>query len=330
MTDLLLAVDVGATKADLALYRPEDLTVLREETLISADYRGAAELIRTFLKKAKVHPIAVGLALPGPCDKGVCKVTNLPWVVRAEELAEELAVDRVELLNDLAAMAWGVEALGPADLVTINRGIPDRPGNAALVAAGTGLGEAILFWDGARLIPSGCEGGHTDFGPTNETERELLVFLEAELGRVSYERIASGLGLPNIYRFFRDAKGLVEPGRLAEEMKSGDPGAVIVSRGLSGESELCRCSLELFLRVYGAEAGNLALKANARGGVYIGGGIAPRLIDNLARPEGPFLQGYRNKGRMSDLVSGFPVKVITYPKPARLGAARRARLLSRS
>lgn len=330
MTGLLLAVDVGATKADLALYRPEDLTVVREETLISADYAGPGELIRSFLDKAKDRPVAVGLALPGPCDDGVCKVTNLPWVVRAEELAGELAVDRVELLNDLAAMAWGVEALGQDKLVTINQGVPGRPGNAALIAAGTGLGEAILFWDGARLIPSGCEGGHTDFGPTDETERELLAFLEAELGHVSYERIASGLGLPNIYRFFREAKGLAEPTWLADKMETGDPGAVIVSQGLVGESELCRRSLDLFLRVYGAEAGNLALKANARGGVYIGGGIAPRLLDHLAQPDGPFLRGYRNKGRMSGLVAGFPVKVITYPKPARLGAARRARLISRS
>src|SRR5271157_1857035 len=249
---------------------------------------------------------------------------NLKWIVQAASLANELAIGQVTLINDLEANAYGVAALEANDFDTLNPGAPDAEGNAAVIAAGTGLGEAGLFWDGRRHHPFACEGGHADFGPTGDLQCDMLHHLRKQFGHVSWERVLSGPGLFTIYKFLRDTGRGKEEAWLTKELADGEPSAHVSRAALEGKSPLCALALDTFVSVYGSEAGNLGLKMMATGGVYLGGGIAPKIITRLREPG--FMKAFRAKGRLGKLLEAMPVKVILNDKTALLGAARCAAL----
>jgi glucokinase len=253
------------------------------------------------------------------------ETTNLPWVVDSQHLAAELGIAHVQLVNDLYANAHGIALLAESDFVVLNPGVPNSTGNRALISAGTGLGEAGLFADaeGAyRPFPS--EGGHADLAPRNDLEMELLRYLAGRFEHVSYERVLSGPGLHNLYRFLLETGRGTEPAWLAEQMAQGDPSAAISKSALEGTSEICVQALDMFVSLYGAEAGNLALKMLATGGVFVGGGIAPKIIRKLSSTV--FMKSFMAKGRKSGLLKEIPVRVITNDKTALLGAGRVAAL----
>ncbi len=326
---MILAGDVGGTKTTLALLDEVDhrLEVLEQERFPSQDHESLEAIVDTFMKdrQQKVQWACFGVA--GPVKKGHSRITNLPWVIDAHVLADHLGVETVELINDLEANAYGLGVLGPDDFAVLNEGSGDAEGNAAIIAAGTGLGEAGIFWDGRHHHPFACEGGHTDFAPRDETEVELLRFLLARFDRISYERIVSGPGLFVIYQFLRDAGRHEEPKWLQEEINRGDPAAAISKAALAQKSELCIRTLDLFVSLYGAEAGNLALKVMARGGLFIGGGIAPKIMEKLS--VGMFMESFLAKGRMRPLLEAMPVRIVLNEQTALLGAAHCARLRAR-
>jgi glucokinase len=250
---------------------------------------------------------------------------NLAWDVDGARLAHTLGMPHVGLINDLEANAHGIFTLEPADFVELNSGAPKPTGNIAVISAGTGLGEAGMYWDGAHHHPFATEGGHTDFAPHTDIEIDLARYLRGKLGgHVSWERVVSGPGLANIYAFLRDTGRGVEPPWLTEALKAGDPPAIISTTALADKDDLCVQALDLFVDAYGGEAGNLALKLMATGGVYVGGGIAPRIIRKLREPR--FMQAFVDKGRLTPLLEKIPVRVITNDKTALFGAARCAAL----
>jgi len=258
---------------------------------------------------------------------GQVTTSNLAWIIDAIQLSKAVGIETVWLMNDLQAHAYGIDDLGPTDFVAINKADPGV-GNAALIAAGTGLGEAGLYWDGSRRRPFPCEGGHSDFAPRNDLEIALLQYLLKKFARVSYERVLSGPGLMNIYEFLRDSGREQEPDSLRDELRqSDDPVAVISRHGLEGNSGICERVLEIFAGIYGAEAGNLALKLLATGGVFVSGGIASRILPRLTGPT--FIQAFTAKGRLQPLMETIPVRVIINDKVGLLGAARYAFSMSR-
>jgi glucokinase len=252
---------------------------------------------------------------------GRLRLTNLPWTLDSRELARNLAIDHVFLINDLEANGYGVAELTPEQLYTLSEGDASQIGNRGLIAAGTGLGEGILAWNGRIHVPYPSEGGHTDFGPRNDEEIELLRFLQQKYnGRISYERVVSGMGLTNIYEFLRDSRGVEEPSWLADKIaEAHDPNSVITEMALSAKSELCAKALDMMVSIYGAEAGNLALKVLSVGGMYVGGGIAPKILEKLK--DGTFMKAFVDKGRLSQLLINMPVRVILDSGAALLGAA---------
>ena len=267
---------------------------------------------------------AACFGVAGPVNGGRVVGPNLPWVTHDQTLALELGIKRVKLINDLEANAYGIASLAPGEMITIQAGKPNAVGNAAVISAGTGLGEAGLFWDGSKHIPFACEGGHADFAPRSQLETQLLHYLQARFGRVSYERVLSGRGQYLLYEFLRDVKGYAEIPALASEMLSRNPSAVITDAGLARTCELCVTALNWYVSLYGAEAGNLALKMMATGGIYIGGGIAPKIIQKLQEPV--FINSFVSKGRMQELLTATPIQVIMNDQTALLGAARAANL----
>jgi glucokinase len=351
---MILAGDIGATKTHLALYEwtTERIDPLRLETFHSADYASLDEMLAEFLSPPK-PPLAVDqldqasqegtspssdapaepltleaacFGVAGPVFENHSRTTNLPWVVDGPALAKQFDIPNVRLLNDLEAMAHGILLLRSDELVTLNAGTPPTQKQAiALIAAGTGLGEAILFWDGSDYRPMPSEGGHADFAPNSDQEIELLRHIRSQYLHVSYERVLSGPGLLAIYEYLRDAKKN-EPTWLAEKIKAGDPPAEIAEAGLKGQAEIAKQALDLFVTIYCAEAGNLALKAMAINGVYVGGGIAPKLLAKLK--DGTFIKAFINKGRYKRLLSQIPVYVVTNQHTALLGAAAMAARLS--
>ena len=324
---MILAGDIGGTKTNLALFQGgTPLQIIAQETFPSHEHAGLEEIIRQFVKRhpQRVQQAAFGVA--GPVHNGRCETTNLPWVVDGATLVREIDVPTVSVINDLEATAYGIAALAPADFVTLNAGAADAAGNAAIIAAGTGLGEAGLYWDGHMHHPFATEGGHANFGPGDGLERELLDWLSRQFDHVSWERVVSGMGLINIYHFLRDTNRGAEPAWLAEQMRVGDPAAAIALAAKSGNSPLCAQALDLFMALYGSEAGNLALKIMATGGLYIGGGIAPKDLEKLK--DGTFIKHFVAKGRMQPLLEAMPVKVILNEKTALIGAARCAAVRS--
>jgi glucokinase len=260
----------------------------------------------------------------GPVRDGRSETTNLPWVVDASDLAAALDTRRVWLINDLEANAYGIASLGAEDLCTLSEGAPGATGNAAVISAGTGLGEAGLYWDGRSHHPFATEGGHGSFSPGSDLEVELLGWLRQRWSHVSWERVVSGPGLVNLYTFLKESGRGEEPAWLAQEMAAGDAAGVISQHAASGRSELCVQALDLFVRLYGAEAGNAALKLMASGGVFLGGGIAPRNLEKMK--DGTFLRAFVAKGRMQPLLEAMPVRIILNQQTALLGAARCAAL----
>ena len=326
---MILAGDIGGTKTTLALYASSgdapgfarDSSVV--ETYDSRAFPHFSAILKDFFDRHR-PPLRGGcIGIAGPVRGNRCTATNLPWMIDGAELARSLGLGELILLNDLEAVGYGIDVLRSDEIVELQAGAADVAGNRAVIAAGTGLGEAGLFWDGVAYRPFATEGGHADFAPQQELEFALLGYLQRVHGHVSWERVVSGPGLADLYRFLRQS-GQVPPGgeppELLAEMASGDPGEVISRYAASGASRLSAQALDLWVKLYAAEAGNLALKTMATGGLYIGGGIAPKHLDRMA--SAGFLESFRAKGRMRPLLEAMPVRVILNDQAALLGAAR--------
>jgi glucokinase len=317
---MILAGDVGGTKVHLALFDFTDgsLNHMRDQVFPAKQYGGLEEIVKEFVVSEKVTSACFGV--PGPVRDGRLRLTNLPWTLDSRELKHDLNIDYVFLINDLQANGYGIAELGADQIFTLSEGDSRQVGNRGLISAGTGLGEAFLAWDGRDYVPYPSEGGHSDYAPRNEDEIDLLRFLRQKYnGRISFERVVSGQGLTNIYEFLRDGRGLEEPVWLAERMRQEDPNAVITESALKAKSQLCEKTLDMFVSAYGAEAGNLALKVLSVGGLYVGGGIAPRILEKLK--DGTFLKAFTDKGRLSQLLVNIPVRVILESRTALIGAA---------
>ena len=320
--DMILAGDVGGTNTRLAYFDVKEgrLELVASRVFPSREY-GALESIVSEFVSAQALPIERAcFGVAGPVKRGRCVTSNLAWEVDARLLAYKLDLETTLLVNDLEANAYGIAVLEAADFVVLNQGEANPVGNAALISAGTGLGEAGLHWLHNGYRPFASEGGHSDFAPRNDVEVELLCYLLKTFKRVSYERVVSGPGLYNIHQFLRDTGRFEEPAWLAEQLRDGDPAPVIAKHGIDGTCDICVRALDMFVSLYGAEAGNLALKLMATGGVYIGGGIAPKIIAKLQEPT--FWTAFTTKGRLSPLLEATPVRVIMNDQTALLGAAR--------
>ena len=319
---MILAGDIGGTNARLAYFQPQNghLTLVSERVFPSREHKELGEIVTQFLDDSGARPEAACFGIAGPVRNGRVETSNLPWVIEQSLLARQIRLPGTLLINDLEASAWGIGALADTDLVPLNRVVGTVTGNQAVIAPGTGLGEAGLFWDGSRHLVFACEGGHTDFAPQGEVQIELLRFLTARFGHVSYERILSGPGLVNVYEFLRDSGIGKESPTLAAAMDTGDPAATISRAALDCTDPLAEKALELWITVYGAEASNLALKVMATGGLFLTGGISPKILPKLKGPW--FMQGFLDKGRMKPLIEAIPVFVVTNEKAGLLGAAR--------
>ncbi len=322
----ILAGDIGGTKTVLAVYEDGSppLRPVAETTLPSREHATFDEILRAFAPAWERPLRAACFGVAGPVIDGVCRATNLPWVLEEERIARVLRARKVRLLNDLEAASYGMLRLGPDEVEVLNPGRKrDGPGNAAVIAAGTGLGEAMLFWDGRRHHAVASEGGHGDFAPQTDQEIELFRYLRNRFGgHVSYERILSGPGFLNVYEFLRDSGAALEPDWLREKLEGGDRAATISREGLERGEPLCLATLELFSSIYGAEAGNLALRTVAVGGVFVGGGIAPKVLAVLRA--GGFLKAFTDKGRFSEMLRNMRVCVSLNPRAPLIGAAHTA------
>ena len=318
---MILAGDVGGTKTRLALFDAERgsgrLRGHAERTYPSRDHRNLEEIVARFQREAPAAIERASFGVAGPVRDGVCVTTNLPWIVEAAKLAALLGLPRCGLLNDLEANAWGLGELGDEDTATLQAGTAGNRGNSAIIAAGTGLGEAGLFFDGRRHVPFATEGGHADFAPRSTIEDELLSHLRARYDRVSWERVVSGPGLVAIHDFLAARSGATV---VAES--GGDRAPEISRAALEGTSRVASGALDLFVSCYGAEAGNLALKMMATAGLFVGGGIAPRIIERIR--SGAFMQAFLDKGRMRPLLESMKVQVVLNDRTALFGAARHA------
>jgi glucokinase len=321
---LLLAGDIGGTQTRLGIFSRESglRLPLAAEDFFSGQFPDLVTIVRKFLHNVNLPANAACFGVAGPVSSGVSRVTNLPWVLDEKKLCQELNMSSVRLLNDLQARAYAVPHLELSDIHTINVGKPFPRGNMAVIAPGTGLGEAFLTWDGRQYRGHASEGGHTDFAPSDALEMDLLNYLQKKLGHVSYEYVCSGLGIANIYCFLRERCYAEEPSWLSDMLaREKDPVPIIIRVALDHErqADLCVMTVNLFVSILGAEAGNMALKVLATNGVYIGGGIPRRILPFLEN--GRFMKSFLHKGRMSDLVSQMPVYIIINPQAALLGAA---------
>src|SRR5215468_8991697 len=321
---MILAGDIGGTHTRIALFQQEaaGLKMLVEHIYPSREHKSLDEIVSLFLSNEHVNVDRACFGVAGPVLHGEVSTPNLAWIVSAVQLARQIGIETVWLINDLQAHASGIDDLVPEDFVALNN-IDSSTGNAALIAAGTGLGEAGIYWDGVRRWPFPCEGGHADFAPRNDLEIALLQYLLKKFGRVSYERVVSGHGLQNVYDFLRDTGKELEPIWLKEELQhAADPVAVISQHGVEGKAPICERVMDIFVSIYGAEGGNLALKIMATGGVFVSGGIAAKILPKLTG--GAFLQAFLSKGRLQALMETIPVKVIMNERVGLIGAARYA------
>jgi glucokinase len=318
---MILAGDVGGTKVHLALYDfiNGKLKYTRDAKFPAKNYSGLEGIIKEFVGADKATAACFGV--PGPVRDGRLRLTNLPWTIDSRELSADLGIEHVFLINDLEANGYGVAELAADQIYTLSEGDASQVGNRALMAAGTGLGEAMLIWNGRTHVPYPSEGGHADYAPRNEDEIDLLRFLRQKYnGRISFERVVSGMGLSGIYEFLREVRGMEEPAWLAAKIAAvDDPNSVITEMALAAKSEICEKAIDMFVSAYGAEAGNLALKLLSVGGVYIGGGIAPRILEKLK--DGTFIKAFTDKGRLSQLLINMPVRIILESRAALMGAA---------
>jgi glucokinase len=326
---LILAGDLGGTNFRVSVFRKSEdddseMERLHFRKFHSEDHHSLEEMVQLFLSGITLEsPVqAACFGVPGPNVAGVVTLSNLGWKIDTHTLPQSLGIQRVAVLNDLEATAYGLSALQKTDLATLQAGAGSNSGNQCVIAPGTGLGQAGLYWDGKRHHPWACEGGHADFAPTDDLQRELLDYLRRDYGRVSFERVVSGMGIANIYRFLKNANKGVENPVVAQQMVEQDPAAVIDRHAADGSCSLCRTTMDLFVQALGAEASNMALKTMSTGGVFLGGGIPPKILPLLRRPL--FLESFLNKGRLRTVLETMPLHVVLNDETALLGSACRA------
>lgn len=320
---MILAGDIGATRTRLAAFQTEGnrLECVVEKTYASQEHPGLQEILVQFIRTEgiPVHSACFGVA--GPVRGGKSKISNLPWTIDSRELATQLKLAAVGLLNDLEAYAYGIDALESKDFVALSAGSEDAEGNRAVISARTGLGVAGLYWDGFRHHPFACEGGHADFAPKDAVQTELLIYLQKKFGRISCERVLSGPGIRNIYAFLRDTHKQEEPSWLRDQMNTArDPSALISQLALEGKAAICDQTMTLFVSILGAETGNCALRYMTTGGIFIGGIIAAKNVAKLQNDA--FMQAFLDKGRMESLLKDMPIKIIVNDDCGLIGAAR--------
>jgi glucokinase len=318
---MILAGDIGGTNARLAYFQTQNgnLRLIAEHIFPSREYNGLGEIVSKFLKESNARPEVACFGIAGPVHNGRVETSNLPWIIEQSRLAQQIQLPATLLINDLEANAWGIGALSPEDLTPLNQ-VSLAVGNQAVIAPGTGLGEAGLFWNGSQHEVFACEGGHADFAPQGDLQIDLLRFLADRYGHVSYERILSGPGLVNVFEFLcKRGRGTL-PAGFDSQAADGNAAAAISNAALNGTNPVAVAALDLWISVYGAEAGNLALKTMATGGIFLSGGISPKILPKLLGPT--FMNAFLQKGRLRPLLEGIPVQVITNEKAGLLGAAR--------
>jgi glucokinase len=321
---MMIAGDIGGTKTNLAIYGPDSdpRQPMVEASFQSDEYDSLSEILVEFIGRINLPVQTACFGIAGPVVEGRVQATNLPWLIDERQLREDLNFSSVCLINDLESIATAVPILEESDLVTLNPGEVELEGAIAVIAPGTGLGEAYLTWDGLAYRAHPSEGGHTDFGPTNDLQIELLRFLNKRMEHVSYERICSGIGIPNIYDFLKETGFAEEPSWLMEMLLETDDPTPVIARAASDTENpcpLCAATMDLFVTILASEVGNMALKVLATGGIYLGGGIPPKILPRLA--DGGFLSAFQNKGRFNNLLSKMPIHVIMNDKAGLYGAA---------
>src|SRR5271166_5103592 len=320
---MILAGEIGATRTRLAAFEKEGsrLKIVVEKTYPSQQHSSLSEIISAFIKAEGVGVYQACFGVAGPVRRGRSKISNLPWVIDSRDLAKQLKLDSVGMINDLEAYAYGIDGLDSKDFVTLNEGSEDAEGNRAIISARTGLGVAGLYWDGFRHHPFACEGGHSDFAPRNALEMELLSYLQKRYSRISCERLLSGPGIKNIYDFLRDTKKADEPAWLRDQIAAGpDPPALISQLAPEGKAAICDQTMTIFVSIYGAETGNVALNFLSTGGIYIGGSVAAKNVPKMKDPV--FMQSFLDKGRMVGLLKEIPVMIVLNDDAGIIGAAR--------
>lgn len=319
---MLLAGDIGGTKTAVALFST-DSDILQPDVEVifqNRNYDSLEAIIYEFMRDNPKSITSASFGVAGPVVKGRAHITNLPWIIDQAAIQKAFDFPHVHLLNDLEAIASAVPHLSGEDLVTLNEGTPEAHGAIAVIAPGTGLGEAFLVWNGERYQAHPSEGGHVSFGPTNPDQVDLLVYMLTQFDHVSVERVCSGSGIPNIYASIRHNGRFQEPEWLQKQLAEAiDPTPVIVQAAIEHKTPICVAALELFMDILADEASNMALKVLSTGGVYLGGGMPPRILSELQEPR--FMQVFSRKGRFSDLMRNMPVHVIRNPKTALYGAA---------
>jgi len=318
---IVLAGDIGGTHARLALVEtaPGKVRLVRERTFPSRAYPGLAPIVVEFLRESSTRPERACFGVACQLAGDECRAANLPWTIRVRALAADVGIPHAAVINDFSAVGYGIGSLAATDLVTLQAGVPDGTGPIALIGAGTGLGEGLLLWDGARYRVYASEGGHADFAPRNAEQFALAEYLRRAYGHASRERVLSGPGLADTYRYLGTVAGAIEQPEVREAMRSSDPAAVVTQHALAGSDPICVRALDLFVDAFGAQAGDLALTVVATGGVYVAGGIAPRIVARLQ--DGRFLAAFREKGRKGEFLAGVPVHIIMNPDVGLLGAA---------
>jgi glucokinase len=320
---MILAGEIGATGTRLAAFEKEGsrLQLVVEKTYMSQEHSSLSEIITAFINAEGIAAHSACFGVAGPVRRGRSKISNLPWVIDSRDLARQLKLDSVGMINDLEAYAYGIDGLDSKDFVTLNEGSEDAEGNRAVISARTGLGVAGMYWDGYRHHPFACEGGHSDFAPRNALEMELLAYLQKKYGRISYERLLSGPGIKNIYDFLRDAHKAEEPPWLKDQISAApDPPAVISQLAQEGKAAICDQTLKIFVSIYGAETGNCALNFLSTGGIFIGGSVAAKNVSRMKDPI--FMESFLDKGRMVDLLKEIPVTIVLNDDSGIIGAAR--------
>ncbi len=317
----ILTGDIGGTKTSLAIFEVNGTQVdrLSLEKYPSQQYGSLDEIVRQFVKKQEYECEWASFGIAGPIRNDRVQTTNLPWLIDAQQLSNDIGLRKVWLMNDLEANAWGISALEENDFCVLNEGKPDQKGNASIISAGTGLGQAGLYWNGQQYRPFASEGGHADFAPYSELEIALLQFLKQRYSHISWERVVSGMGLVNIYDFLCEYRNSTPPSWLVEEMSEGDKPAVISKAAKENSCPICYETMTLFIHFYAVEAGNQALKIMSTSGVYLGGGIAPKNLELFKN--GSFFKSFKAKGRMESLMNDMPVKVILNEQTALFGPA---------
>src|ERR1700689_1640667 len=320
---MILAGEIGATRTRLAAFETEGnrLRSVVEKNYPSQQHDGLSGILADFIKTEGIPVHGACLGVAGPVRAGRSKISNLPWVIDAREVATQLKLNSVGLVNDLEAYAYGIDGLESKDFIALSEGVDEAEGNRAVISAKTGLGMAGLYWDGFRHHPFACEGGHADFAPRNDLQMELLASLQKKYGRISCERILSGPGIKNLYDFLRDQQKAEEPEWLRTAMSAApDPPALISQMALEGKAPICNQALSIFVSVFGAETGNCALNFMSTGGIFIGGSIAAKIVPKMKDPV--FLESFLDKGRMEAILKDMPVKIVANDDSGMIGAAR--------